>query len=53
MMLWPRGDPKNLSNMKKGEDWLRWFVKDGVVYEYIRRPLRMKFPDLFTPATKK
>jgi hypothetical protein len=53
MMIWPRGDPKNLSNMKKGEDWLGWFVKDGVVYEYIRRPLRMKFPDLFTHATKK
>ncbi|RIA83788.1 hypothetical protein C1645_742805 [Glomus cerebriforme] len=53
MMLWPRGDPKNLSNMKKGEDWFGWFVKDGIVYEYIRRPLRMEFPDLFAPATKK
>jgi hypothetical protein len=53
MMLWPRGDPKNLSNMKKGEDWIGWFVEDGIVYEYIRRLLHVEFPDLFALATKK
>ncbi|RGB26079.1 hypothetical protein C1646_675084 [Rhizophagus diaphanus] len=56
MMLWLRGDPKNLSDMKKGEDWIGWFTKDGIVYKYIRlisRPHRMEFPELFALTTKK
>jgi hypothetical protein len=41
-MLWSLGNsPEEIPKKSiKGKDMLGWFIENGVVYEYIRKPLQ-------------